>query len=133
MSILSLLLLFFRCTLLESHIIDLPSRIKPKPIYSHLRTPHYYRQFALSLGKGSLCIFSKFNPLNTDTPLIGTLSMVPLDFSKVFRQNFFARSISLSIWQSISMAPSVSVLTRFDCNKLTIQGMVKDEYVKTLA
>ena len=32
-----------------------------------IRTPHYYRQFALSLGKESSYIFSKFNPLNTDT------------------------------------------------------------------
>ena len=30
-------------------------------------TPHYYRQFALSLGKETPHIFSKFNPLNTDT------------------------------------------------------------------
>ena len=74
--------------------------------------------------------------------------MAPLDFSKVFRQNFVARSaasrpekkltslaklVRSTCSKSISMAPSVSVLTRFDCNKLTIQGMVKDEYVKTLA
>ena len=32
-----------------------------------IRTPHYYGQFALSLGKESPYIFSKFNPLNTDT------------------------------------------------------------------
>ena len=39
--------------------------------YRHrlLRTPHYYGQFAVSLGKESPYIFSKFNPLNTDTPL----------------------------------------------------------------
>ena len=42
-----------------------------------IRTSHYYRQFALSLGKGSRYIFSEFNPLNTDTPLIRTLSMTP--------------------------------------------------------
>ena len=30
------------------------------------------RQFALSLGKESPYIFSKFNPLNMDTPLIRT-------------------------------------------------------------
>ena len=42
---------------------------------SALRTPHYYRQFALSLGKESPCIFSKFNPLNTDT-LYGPLYIV---------------------------------------------------------
>ena len=33
--------------------------------------------FAVSLGKESPYIFSKFNPLNTDIPLIRTLSMVP--------------------------------------------------------
>ena len=52
-----------------------------------IRTPHFYGQFALSLGKQSPYILSKSNPLDTDTPLIRTLSMVP----------------------------SVSVLTEFDC------------------
>ena len=42
-----------------------------------LRTPHYYEQFAVSLGKESPYIFSKLNPLNTDTPLIRTLFMTP--------------------------------------------------------
>ena len=33
-----------------------------------IQTPHYYSQFALSLGKESPYIFSKkFNPLHTDT------------------------------------------------------------------
>ena len=41
-------------------------------------TPHYYKQFALSLGKESPYIFSKVNPLNMDTPVIQTLSMAPL-------------------------------------------------------
>ena len=77
---------------------------------THLkRTPHYYRQFTLSLGRkalkstsipGSLSysfslarsvgterreplergcpyIFSQFNPLNTSTPIIRTLTMAP--------------------------------------------------------
>ena len=52
-----------------------------------LRSPHYYGQFALSLGEESPYIFSELNPFNTDTPLIGTLSM----------------------------PPSVSLLTGFDC------------------
>ena len=34
-----------------------------------IQTPHYYGQFALSLGNKSPYIFSKFNPLNTGTPL----------------------------------------------------------------
>ena len=38
-------------------------------------TPHYYRQFALSLGKETPYIFSKFNLLSTDTLLICTLCM----------------------------------------------------------
>ena len=44
-----------------------------KPRFTHtrfIRTPRYYGQFALSPGKESPVIFSKFNPLNTDTPLI---------------------------------------------------------------
>ena len=32
-----------------------------------VRTPHYYRQFALSLGKESPYVVSKVNPLNMDT------------------------------------------------------------------
>ena len=42
-----------------------------------IRIPHYNGQFALSLGKESPYIFSKINPLKTDTPLIQTLSMPP--------------------------------------------------------
>ena len=44
------------------------STVKPRLI----RTPHYYGQLALSLEKENPYIFSKFNPLNTDTPLIYT-------------------------------------------------------------
>ena len=36
---------------------------------------HYYRQFPLSLRKESPHNFSKFNPLNTDTPLIPLLQV----------------------------------------------------------
>ena len=32
-----------------------------------IKTPHYFEQFALFLGKENPYIFSKFNPLNTDT------------------------------------------------------------------
>ena len=42
-----------------------------------IRTPHYYEQFALSLGKESPYIFSKVNPLNTDTSLLRTVCCVP--------------------------------------------------------
>ena len=55
-----------------------------------IRTAHYLVLFALSLGKESPNIFSKFNLLNTDTPLKGTLCV----------------------------APSVSILTGFDCTKI---------------
>ena len=37
-----------------------------------VRTPYYYGQLTLSLRKESLYIFSKFNSLSTDTPLIRT-------------------------------------------------------------
>ena len=38
-----------------------------------VRTPHYYGQFALSMGKESPYIFPKFNPLlKYAHPLIGT-------------------------------------------------------------
>ena len=43
-----------------------------------IRTPHYYGQLAVSLGKESPYIFATFNLLNTDTMLILTLSMAPL-------------------------------------------------------
>ena len=45
-----------------------------------LQTPLHYRQFDLSLGKESPYIFSKFNPLNTDTLLIWSLPVVPSMF-----------------------------------------------------
>ena len=38
-----------------------------------IRTPHFYGEFALSLGKQSPYNLSKFNRLNTDTPFIRTL------------------------------------------------------------
>ena len=50
------------------------------PPYGHpLKFGHliFYGQLALSLRKESPYIFSKFNPLNTDTPLIRALSMTP--------------------------------------------------------
>ena len=40
-----------------------------------IRTPHYYGQFSLSMAKESPYIFSKFNLLNTDIPLIRIFSM----------------------------------------------------------
>ena len=74
----------------ESSLVGCCS-IQSKPRFAPdtrlMRTPHIYGEFALSLGKQSPYILSKFNPLDTDTPLIRTLSMVP----------------------------SVSVLTEFDC------------------
>ena len=55
----------------------------------NLWTPHCNRQFSLSLGKKSPHILSKFNPLDMYTLLI----------------------------QTLSMAPSVSLLTGFDSTK----------------
>ena len=54
---------------------------------------HYFGQFALSLGKESPHIFSKFNLLNMDFPLILTHSM----------------------------APSVSIVTNSDCIYIDVQ------------
>ena len=63
------------CRLLHSEVVF---TVKPLFTDAHLIwTPHYYGQFALSLGNESPCIFSKFNPLNTNTPLIRTLFMTP--------------------------------------------------------
>ena len=45
-------------------VYGLAMPIKSNPA---LLTPHYYGQFDLSLGKQGPSIFSKFNPLNTDT------------------------------------------------------------------
>ena len=46
-----------------------------------IRTPRYYGQLALSLGKESSYLFSKFNPLNTDTRQCGqrTLDSCPIN------------------------------------------------------
>ena len=55
-----------------------PGKKKPHKIHFHvffqphftdtylIQTPHYYGQFALSLGKEILYIFSTFNPFNAD-------------------------------------------------------------------
>ena len=51
------------------------------PLYGkplNMNTLLYYGQFALSAGKGSPYIFSKFNRHNKNTPLIQTLS-VPIN------------------------------------------------------
>ena len=42
-----------------------------------IRTPHYYKQFALSLGKESPYIFQLIQPAHMDTPLIGKRFMAP--------------------------------------------------------
>ena len=42
-----------------------------------IRTPHYYGQSAVSLGKESPYIFPNVNPLNTDTSLLRTVRFVP--------------------------------------------------------
>ena len=48
-----------------------------------IQTPHYYSQFALSLGKESPYIFSKkFNPLHTDT-YYGPLGDVLTGFDRI--------------------------------------------------
>jgi len=44
-----------------------------------VRTPHCYGQFSLSLVKVSPHSFFKFNPIDTDTPIIRTLCMAPSD------------------------------------------------------
>ena len=43
-----------------------------------MRTPHFYGEFALSLGKENPYILSKFNRLTTDTPFIRTLFYGPI-------------------------------------------------------
>ena len=42
-----------------------------------IRTPHYCGQFPVSLGKESPYIFSKVNPLNTDTSLLRNSLLCP--------------------------------------------------------
>ena len=50
--------------------------VKPRftdPCIRVIWTPHYSGQFALPFGKESPRIFSKFNPLNTDTSFSRTV------------------------------------------------------------
>ena len=42
-----------------------------------IRTPHYCGEFALSLRKESTYIFSKLNPLNTESSLLQAVCFVP--------------------------------------------------------
>ena len=60
----------FICTLVSLQ----EKKIQSKPA---LRTPHYYGDFALSLGKESPYIFTKVNSLNTDTSLLRGFCFVP--------------------------------------------------------
>ena len=41
-----------------------------------IRTPRYYGQFFCFVPRESQNIFSKFNPLNTDTPLLRTVFLL---------------------------------------------------------
>ena len=51
--------------------------VKPRLTDTRLiRTPHYYGQFALSLGKEMPYILQKFEPLITDTSLIRPMSVL---------------------------------------------------------
>ena len=67
-----------------------------------IRTPHYYGQFALSLGKEIPYNFSKFNPRNTDTPLIWTLFMPP---SVTFLTGFNCSTFILLFYLTIGSLP----------------------------
>ena len=52
--------------------------VKPRFTDTRLiRTPHYYKQFALSLGKESPYIYQLIQPAHMDTPLIGKRFMAP--------------------------------------------------------
>ena len=75
------------------------STVKPRFTDTHIiRTLQNYRQFSLSLGKESPYIVSKFDLLYTDTPLI----------------------------RALSMTPSVSVLTGFDCKAFVKDSLLQD-------
>ena len=64
-------------------VVPIQSNYSRTPVYGHLLNtgtqapgaPHSVTDTSLYLGKGSPYIFSKFNPLNTVTPLIRTLSV----------------------------------------------------------
>ena len=74
-----------------------------------------YGQFALSLGKENPYIFSKFNPLNTDTSLLRTVCCVPGERKPLLFSKFNPLNTDNSLIRALSMTPSVSVLTEFDC------------------
>ena len=63
-----------------------------------IRTPRSYGPFALSTGKESPYIGSKINPFNKDPPLVRTLSI----------------------------APTVSFLTEFDCTESVVSSPRKN-------
>ena len=74
-----------------------------------MQTPHYYGQFALSLGKEKPYIFSKLNRLTTVNPFIRKLSMVP----------------------SVSALPGLTVLCTSHCTRtVIIQRFYRDSTVR---
>ena len=92
----SLCLAFLRCVTTIVHLhtfkFSIGSIVKPCLI----QTPQYYKQFSLSLEENAAPLFfSKFNPLNMDTPLI----------------------------QTVSMALSMSILSKNGCEKFTLDSV----------
>ena len=66
------------CSTVKPRFTDTrPVDMDTRPVDTDTGPAIHYRQFALSLRKESPYIFSKFNPLITDTLLIQTLSMGP--------------------------------------------------------
>ena len=63
-----------------------------------IRTPHFYGEFALSLGKQSPYNLSKFNRLNTDTPFIRTLFHGPFSVRINGVWLYFALHIVMGRW-----------------------------------
>ena len=68
----------------------------------------HYGQFVLSLGKECTYILSKFNRLNTDTPFIRTLFMVP----SLFALTGCGCTLYFTLYQD---GDHTAVLSRFHC------------------
>ena len=117
----------------ESTVQSMPRFTDTRLIQTH----HYFRQFALSLGRESPYIFSKCKPFSTDTLLACSTrsdsrareknsrrrkkneGRVHLNSLPTYRRALLSERLeqanTLLIW-TISMAPLVSILTGFDCN-----------------
>ena len=102
--------------------LNIFSTIQSKPA---LQTLRYYGQFALSLGKESLYIFSKFDPLNMDTFYRPLSVCITVDCKTL-------RACEASHWEKKPRLFCSPVLQGFDCISFSFWSAEYSDYLQDL-